>query len=51
MGILAAIFSILLVLMCVLFFPIRFLADREILKGVAQLSSWGGFLILAGRAS
>jgi putative nucleotidyltransferase with HDIG domain len=47
MGILAAIFSILLVLMCVLFFPIRFLADREILKGVAQLSSWGGFLILA----
>lgn len=46
MGVLAAVFSILAVLICVLFFPWRFLNGNEILTGVAQLSSWGGFLIL-----
>jgi putative nucleotidyltransferase with HDIG domain len=46
MGVLAAIFSILAVLICVLVFPARFLDGKEILTGVAQLSSWGGFLIL-----
>ncbi|MGO8990093.1 MAG: HD-GYP domain-containing protein [bacterium] len=46
MSVLAAVFSILAVLICVLVFPRRFLGDREILTGVAQLSSWGGFLIL-----
>jgi putative nucleotidyltransferase with HDIG domain len=47
MGVLAAVFSILAVLICFLYFPQRFLDGKEILKGVAQLSSWGGFLILA----
>ena len=47
MGVLAAVFSILAVLVCILVFPQRFLGNKEILKGVAQLSSWGGFLILA----
>jgi len=47
MGVLAAVFSILAVLICVLFFPQRFLDGKEILTGVAQLSSWSGFLILA----
>jgi len=46
MGVLASVFSILAVLICVLVFPRRFLGDKEILTGVAQLSSWGGFLIL-----
>ena len=46
MGVLAAVFSILAVLICVLLFPRRFLDGKEILTGVAQLSSWGGFLIL-----
>lgn len=46
-GVLAAVFSILAVLICILLFPQRFLATGEILIGVAQLSSWGGFLILA----
>ena len=46
MGVLAAVFSILAVLTCVLLFPGRFLDDKEIVTGVAQLSSWGGFLIL-----
>jgi putative nucleotidyltransferase with HDIG domain len=47
MGVLAAVFSILAVLICVLAFPQRFLPGGEILKVVAQLCSWGGFLILA----
>jgi len=47
MGVLAAVFSILAVLACILVFPQRFLDAKEIVKGVAQLSSWGGFLILA----
>ena len=46
-GVLAAVFSILAVLVCVLTFQHRFLDDKEMLKGLAQLSSWGGFLILA----
>jgi putative nucleotidyltransferase with HDIG domain len=46
MGVLAAVFSILAVLICVLVFPGRFLSSKEIMTGVAQLSSWGGFLIL-----
>jgi putative nucleotidyltransferase with HDIG domain len=47
MGVLAAVFSILAVLVCLLVFPGKFFASGELLKGVAQLSSWGGFLILA----
>lgn len=46
-GVLAAVFSILAVLICIFLFPQRFLGVGEILIGVAQLCSWGGFLILA----
>ena len=47
MGVLTAVFSILLVVVCALVLPQRFWDGKEILKGVAQLSSWSGFLILA----
>ena len=46
-GVLAAVFSILAVLICLLYFPQRFLDSKEMLRGVTQLFSWGGFLILA----
>lgn len=46
-GVLSAAFSILAVLICVLLFPQRFIPSGEILIGLAQLCSWGGFLILA----
>jgi putative nucleotidyltransferase with HDIG domain len=46
-GVLAAVFSILAVLIFLLLSPERFFTSGEILKGVTQLSSWGGFLILA----
>jgi len=45
-GILVAIFSILLVVICALVFPTRFLAYRSSLEHLSILSSWGGFLIL-----
>ncbi len=47
MGVLAAILSILSVIICVLVAQQRFFVGGEILNGVAQLSSWSGFLILA----
>ena len=50
MGVLSAVFSILAVVICVLLLPNRFLIGKEILTGVAQLCSWGGFLILASFA-
>jgi putative nucleotidyltransferase with HDIG domain len=50
MSVLAAVFSILAVLICVLFFPGRFVDGKETMAGVAQLCSWGGFLILVSFA-
>ena len=50
MGLLTAIFSVLIVLVNVLLFPQRFFGDQELWKGFAQLSSWGGFLILSSIA-
>jgi putative nucleotidyltransferase with HDIG domain len=49
-GVLAAVFSILAVVISAMMFPERFFSSRDILKGVVQLSSWGGFLILASVA-
>ena len=46
-GILTAIFSILAVVICTLFFPHAFLKDQELANTFAKLFSWGGFLILA----
>jgi putative nucleotidyltransferase with HDIG domain len=50
MGLLTAIFSILVVLFNALLFPQHFFRDKMILYNIAQLSSWGGFLILASVA-
>jgi len=50
MGVLTATFSILAVLICLFLFPQRFSDLVGTLKGVTQLSSWGGFLILASVA-
>jgi putative nucleotidyltransferase with HDIG domain len=50
MGILTAVFSVLSVLICLSFFPHWFSDLGGTLKGVTQLSSWGGFLILASVA-
>jgi putative nucleotidyltransferase with HDIG domain len=47
MGVLAAVFSILAVVICLLTFPQRFFVEKDTLNKIAQLSSWGGFLILA----
>jgi len=47
MGLLAAILSILLVLICALLFPSRFFSQNMLLQDIGRLSSWGGFLILA----
>jgi putative nucleotidyltransferase with HDIG domain len=50
-GILAAVFSILsVILFCAILFPERFFPGRSPLLMAAQLSSWGGFLILASAA-
>ena len=45
-GLLVAIFSILLVVICALVFPARFLAYRSSLEHVSTLFAWGGFLML-----
>ena len=46
MGLLTAILSVLVVLLFAAVFPERFFENRQILSGVALLSSWAGFLIL-----
>jgi putative nucleotidyltransferase with HDIG domain len=48
-GLLATILSILLIVGCALLFPARFLPSG-VWKGLAQLLSWGGFLLLASMA-
>ena len=45
-GLLVAIFSILLVVICALVFPTRFLAYRSSLEHLSILFAWGGFLML-----
>jgi putative nucleotidyltransferase with HDIG domain len=50
MGVLTAVFSILAVLICLLLSPRRLSDLGGVMKGVTYLSSWGGFLILAGVA-
>jgi putative nucleotidyltransferase with HDIG domain len=47
MGILTAIFSILVILFFVFIFPERFLGDQIYWNSIARLLSWSGFLILA----
>jgi putative nucleotidyltransferase with HDIG domain len=50
MGILTAIFSILVVVISTLLFPQEFFKEKESFNTIAQLFSWGGFLILASIA-
>lgn len=47
MGVLTAVLSILMVLICILLFPEGFFDDKIVWHSLARLSSWGGFLILA----
>ncbi len=47
MGVLTAIFSILIVVISILLFPHSFFKEREFFSSLAMLFSWGGFLILA----
>ena len=49
-GVLTAIFSILVVVVSTLFFPQTFFRGQEFFNILAQLFSWGGFLILASIA-
>lgn len=46
-GVLTAVFSILAVIISLLIFPNYFGIDKDVLRSISQLSSWGGFLILA----
>jgi len=50
MGVLTAIFSILIVVISTLFFPETFFRGQDSLNTLVQLFSWGGFLILASIA-
>jgi len=50
MGVLTAVFSILTVLICALFFPSQFFGNEMLWHNIAKLSSWAGFLILASVA-
>lgn len=47
LGVLTAVFSILMITISVLLFPERFFERGDVLKSALQLLSWGGFLILA----
>ncbi len=50
MGLLTAVFSILVVVISALLFPQSFLGKQEFVNNLIQLMSWGGFLILASVA-
>lgn len=50
LGVLTAVFSILMVIISILIFDEKFFGDRGLLNNIAQLLSWGGFLILSSVA-
>jgi putative nucleotidyltransferase with HDIG domain len=50
MGLLTAVLSIMIIIFCILVFPRSFFYDRDLPYIVGQISSWGGFLILASIA-
>ncbi len=47
LGVLTAVFSILMVIISIVIFPNGFFRHQDTFKSVLQLLSWGGFLILA----
>ena len=50
LGLLTAVFSILVIVISALLFPQRFFGGQDLLSIFSQLLSWGGFLILASIA-
>ncbi|MBS3907045.1 MAG: HD domain-containing protein [Syntrophaceae bacterium] len=50
LGVLTAVFSILMVAVSALIFPNGFFGKQDLFKSVAQILSWGGFLILSSVA-
>lgn len=50
LGVLTAVFSILVIVVSSIVFPDHFFSKQDWFKSVAQLSAWGGFLILASIA-
>jgi len=50
LGVLTAVFSILVIAISTLLFPDKIFSSQDWFKNVAMLSSWGGFLILASIA-
>ena len=50
LGVLIAVFSILMVVISALIFPNEFFGKQDLFKSVAQILSWGGFLILSSIA-
>ena len=50
LGLLTAVFSILVIVISAILFPEHFFGRQELMKSFTQLASWGGFLILASVA-
>jgi putative nucleotidyltransferase with HDIG domain len=50
LGVLTAVFSVLMVAISALIFPNGFFGKQDLFKSVAQILSWGGFLILSSIA-
>ncbi len=50
LGVLTAVFSILMIVITAFFFPNGFFGKQDPFKSVLQIASWGGFLILASVA-
>ena len=50
LGVLTAVFSVLMVIISALIFPNGFFGKQDLFKSIAQILSWGGFLILSSIA-
>jgi len=50
LGVLTAVFSVLMVAISAIIFPNGFFGKQDLFKSVAQILSWGGFLILSSIA-
>lgn len=50
LGVLTAVFSILVIVISTIVFPDHFFSNQDGFKSFAQISAWGGFLILASVA-
>jgi len=47
LGVLTAVFSILMIIISIIIFPDGFFSKQDVFKSSLQILSWGGFLILA----